>query len=594
MSRGRSPLGSDGAGRQNGTVSDEIAWYNTHAETLADRYEAVSPERVHGWLTDLLPSRPATVLDVGAGSGRDAAWLAYKGHDVVAVEPSSRLRAMAREQHDVPRIQWISDSLPGLKRTFRTGLAFDVILVSAVWMHVAASDRARAFRKLIALLKPGGVLAITLRCGPPEGQRSSHPVSVGEIKSLARDHGAFVEREVTAEDYLGRSEIRWQQLAVRLPDDGTGALPLLRHVILNDDKSSTYKLGLLRVLCRIADGAGGLASSTDEEYVAVPMGLVALTWIRLYKPLLAANMPQSPQNRRGGEQLGFAKEALGRLTDLSHRDLRVGLRLSGDSGGALHQALKDAVQTIRRMPAHYMTYPSGTNPILRVCAVGAGRYPGAARLDEPYLASFGTMRVPTHLWLAAQRFAAWIEPAIIAEWARVTRSYAESQGRPLDTARLSDAMTWEDPKRDVGIARERAERLLTEQPLHCVWSGKRLSVDKLDIDHCFPWSVWPCGDLWNLLPADRTVNQRKKRNRLPSDRLLRAAEGRIVGWWRDAYRADPHHPLAERFMLEAAVSLPGIPPTDTDLDGCFSALNLQRLRLQQNQQVPEWSGTPYV
>jgi hypothetical protein len=38
------------------------------------------------------------------------------------------------------------------------------------------------------------------------------------------------------------------QLALRLPDDGTGALPLLRHIIFNDDKSSTYKLALLRVL----------------------------------------------------------------------------------------------------------------------------------------------------------------------------------------------------------------------------------------------------------------------------------------------------------------------------------------------------------
>jgi DNA invertase Pin-like site-specific DNA recombinase len=28
------------------------------------------------------------------------------------------------------------------------------------------------------------------------------------------------------------------------------ALPLLRHVILNDQKSATYKLGLLRALCR--------------------------------------------------------------------------------------------------------------------------------------------------------------------------------------------------------------------------------------------------------------------------------------------------------------------------------------------------------
>ena len=47
-------------------------------------------------------------------------------------------------------------------------------------------------------------------------------------------------------------------------------------------------------------------------------------------------------------------------------------------------------------------------------------------------------------------------------------------------------------------------------------------------------------------------------------------------------------------MLEAAVSLPGIPATETDLDGCYSALELQRLRLSQNQQAPEWSGAKYL
>ncbi len=575
-------------------MSDDIAWYDARAETLVDSYEAVPAERVHGWLTDLLPAQPATVLDVGAGSGRDAAWLAYKGHDVVAVEPSSRLQTMARERHDVPRIQWISDSLPALKRTFRTGLAFDVILVSGVWMHVAPSDRARAFRKLITLLRPGGVLAITLRHGPSEAERRFHPVSAAEIKSLARDHGAFVEREATAEDRLGRNEIRWEQLAIRLPDDGTGALPLLRHVILNDDKSSTYKLGLLRVLCRIADGAGGLASLADDEHVEIPMGLVALTWLRLYKPLLAANMPQSPQNLSGGDRLGFAREAFGRLADLSDRDLRVGARFTGGSGRALHHALRDVASTIRRMPAHYMTYPNAAEPILPVEAAKPQRYPGAARLDEPYLASFGTMRVPIHLWRAAQRFAVWIEPAIVAEWKRVTRSYAERQGRPLDDTGLAAAMTWEDPDRDVSLAREQAERLLAERSLHCVWSGKGLSVDNLDMDHCLPWAVWPCGDLWNLLPTHRTVNQHEKRDRLPSDRLLRAAQDRILGWWHDAYRADPDHPLAERFMLEASVSLPGILAAETDLDGCYSALELQRLRLSQNQQAPEWSGTKYL
>jgi hypothetical protein len=75
---------------------------------------------------------------------------------------------------------------------------------------------------------------------------------------------------------LGRGEVHWIHVALRVPDDGTGALPLLRHVILNDDKSSTYKLALLRALCRVADGAAGFSRDHDDEFVSVPLGLSRL------------------------------------------------------------------------------------------------------------------------------------------------------------------------------------------------------------------------------------------------------------------------------------------------------------------------------
>jgi hypothetical protein len=96
-------------------------------------------------------------------------------------------------------------------------------------------------------------------------------------------------------------------MIIRLPDDGTGALPLLRHIILHDTKFSTYKLALLRSLARIADSALGTAREIDDDTVAVPLGLVALYWIRQFKPLVNANLPQMPSNR-GAIGLGFAKE----------------------------------------------------------------------------------------------------------------------------------------------------------------------------------------------------------------------------------------------------------------------------------------------
>jgi SAM-dependent methyltransferase len=572
-------------------MADPITWYDANAETVSARYEATTAEDVHGWLSDMLPATPATILDVGAGTGRDAAWLAAKGYDVIAVEPSANMRKTAARFHPDARVHWIDDSLPALNVVTRSGLSFDLILLSAVWMHVPGDDRSRAFRKLISLLKPGGIIAITLRHGPDEPERAIHPASLAEIEALVRNHGAFVERSVEAKDQLGRRDVRWTQLAIRLPDDGTGALPLLRYIILNDDKSSTYKLALLRTLCRVADGAAGFAHDHDDELVTVPLGLVALTWIRLFKPLLRSGLPQSPSNV-GDQRLGFVKEAFRKLTNVSHLDLRVGMAFSGEVVSALHHSLKDAAETIAKMPATYMTYPNG-GVIFSIKRISRLFQPSRILLDNAYLSSFGDMLVPRHLWSALQRFDAWIEPAIVAEWTRLIKFYVSRQGRQVDDRKIAVAMTWDEPTRDVRVARERAIKLSENGQLFCVWSGKRLSIESLDLDHCFPWSAWPCGDLWNLMPAHRNVNQKEKRSRLPADRLLRASEDRIVRWWDAGYNRDQPS-IRERFWLEASSSLPSIRVGNDGLADVFDAICLQRMKLKHDQQVPEWPGETYV
>ncbi len=126
-------------------------------------------------------------------------------------------------------------------------------------------------------------------------------------------------------------------------------------------------------------------------------------------------------------------------------------------------------------------------------------------------------------------------------------------------------------------------------PVRCVWSGRRLTTDTLDIDHCFPWAAWPCGDLWNLLPAHRQINQQAKRDRLPSDHLLNEARDNILGWWNDAYLSTDS--LAAQFHSEARASLPTLPGDGTpSFDDVHAAMRFQRLRLWRYQQIPEWDG----
>ena len=554
---------------------------------LAAQYDALDPAQIHEAVVPHLPAAPAAILDVGAGSGRDAAWLAALGHTVLALEPSATMREEAQRRHPDARITWVADSLPGLEAVFRLNASFDVILLSAVWMHVAPTERARAFRKLVTLLKPGGILALSLRLGPPVAGRDMHPVDLAEVEGLARRQGLVMVTTEAAQDRLGRSEVSWVQVVLRLPDDGTEALPLLRHVILNDAKSATYKLGLLRAVARAADGAQGLARFAGDTTVTIPLGLIALNWLRLYKPLVEAGLPQTPSNR-GPKGLGFIKEGWHGIADLAATDLRVGTQVTGARAAALHAALRDAAATIAKMPATYMTYPGSQTPILPATRGRVDSLPAEALVvDAGYLWSFGELQVPLHLRRALARRDTWIEPALVYEWTRLMEGYARTQDRNLDPGQIARAMRWHEPDRDVAFARRAAAEVMASGKLFCVWSGRRLSETVIDIDHCLPWSAWPCDDLWNLLPAHPQVNRHSKRDRLPSAEAREASQDRILDWWQRAWLRRENR--ATRFRVEAQASLPVVPETAGELSSVFFGLQARRFTLRADQQVVEWS-----
>ena len=551
---------------------------------LAERYESLDPDAIHAWFANHLPKPPAAVLDVGAGSGRDAAWFATKGYEVVAVDPSSTMLAQARRRHPTSRVTWIRDSLPSLERTRRQGLSYDVILLNAVWMHVHPDERPRAFRKLTGLLKPGGLLVFALRVGGNDADDGMFPSSAAEIENLARRHGAMALPGSANPDNLGRPGIHWEQVALQLPDDGTGALPLLRHIILNDRKSSTYKLGLLRAVARAADSAPGMAHHANDDTVTVPLGLVALNWLRLYKSLFEAGLPQLP-GRNGATRLGFVRQGWQVIKDVPAFDLRVGQSFRGTHARGLHLALKDAVATLVRMPIHYMTLPGSTDQVFKARRTRAGAAPGSVLVDRTYLAQFGDLRIPLNLWNSLMRHDAWIEPALVAEWMKLMTEWATTQGTELEHRDVEAAMRWSDPARDVGFARMVSEELFEEGRLHCVWTGHRLDNKRLNIDHCMPWAAWPCDALWNLLPTDRQVNQHLKRARLPSAEALDDARDRICTWWENGYVKRAR----DRFFAEARSSLMLDTTVITDADKVFEGLQVRRQMLRTEHRIEEWA-----
>jgi hypothetical protein len=64
-------------------------------------------------------------------------------------------------------------------------------------------------------------------------------------------------------------------------------------------------------------------------------------------------------------------------------------------------------------------------------------------------------------------------------------------------------------------------------------------------------------DLWNLLPALRSVNQSQKSDRLPSAERLAKAGEIIVDWWTAGYVHNANAQIGKQFLTEAyALLLP--------------------------------------
>lgn len=562
-------------------------YYIERAEELFAAYQAVAPEAVHSAWHHLLPAQPGLACDIGAGSGRDALWLASLGWDVTAVEPSEKLRQLGASHTTAQRrspdsVTWLDDTLPELKRLRSLDQRFQLILMSAVWMHLPPTQHERAMRIVSDLLAPGGLLVISLRIGEDEEQRF-HPVTAHELESLARGRALATKVHCRQPD-LTRPGIEWDCLAFVLPDDGSGSLPLLRNIIVNDNKSASYKLGLLRALIRIAEGAPGMVTKRDDAWVEIPFGLVALYWLKMYMPLvLKHNLIQTPTaNHSSQTGYGWASSHFYKLHMLSPYDLRVGAAFDAETATSLIGALKDICRNVEAMPVRYITYPGQVKPVFECNRLPSKFAKGGWQLNKQTLSDFGTFRVPTYLWQTFSQHACWLEPAILGEWTRLMRSW----DMQYDPGIYERALQWNEDRRDTAEVRNRISAMqLGGTDVSCVWSQKQLRSDRYAVDHCFPWSRWLNNDLWNLVPAAEAVNNAKG-DKLPSALLLENSKELILDWWNEAYVSDQR--FSERFLIEAEAALPLVSQQSSVTD-IFAAMQHQRAKLRASQQLAEWS-----
>ena len=112
--------------------------------------------------------------------------------------------------HPSPRITWLDDCLPELQVLAATGQIFDLVMLTAVWMHLDPPERQIAMPNVAAYVRRGGRLILSLRHGPVPAGRRMFEVSASETIALAAASELLcIHEESGADSKLKRPGVTW-------------------------------------------------------------------------------------------------------------------------------------------------------------------------------------------------------------------------------------------------------------------------------------------------------------------------------------------------------------------------------------------------
>ena len=158
----------DGAGASRGLVQVEQPWTDAGMARLYDafQYDADLP-----WYLELAAAQGGRVLELACGSGRVLLPLARAGHEVVGLDSSPHMLALAREQLDAeePAVAGRVRLQQGDMREFQLGQTFELAIIAARSFAylLTRADQQHALAAVAAHLRPGGLLALDLLNPPP-------------------------------------------------------------------------------------------------------------------------------------------------------------------------------------------------------------------------------------------------------------------------------------------------------------------------------------------------------------------------------------------------------------------------------------------
>lgn len=200
-----------------------LGFYDANAANMTSSYEAVD---FTGSLAPLVRSLPdhSRVLEIGCGSGRDAAYLEAMGHFVVGTDGSVEMIRQAESIHPTLAGRLRHHELPD-RLPFDTP-SFAAVMSWAVLMHLQLNDLPSVFKDLARVLLPHGLLAYSVNTeragldhdGNDSKGRHFTCLNASDWACLHEHAGFKTLSTEETNDITGRPGIRWVTFLAVLDD----------------------------------------------------------------------------------------------------------------------------------------------------------------------------------------------------------------------------------------------------------------------------------------------------------------------------------------------------------------------------------------
>ncbi|MFX1515452.1 MAG: class I SAM-dependent methyltransferase [Promethearchaeota archaeon] len=140
------------------------------------------------------------VLDIGAGTGRIAIFLAEKGVKVVCIEPSPAMRReFLKKMNKFPKLANNITLITGDAQTFQLTEIFEVAFLSGSFDHILKRERIKSFQNINHHLRLKGKLVFDIYI---EGMKESPLSLIDTIKKGEYEYKRFIGTKILPDDII--------------------------------------------------------------------------------------------------------------------------------------------------------------------------------------------------------------------------------------------------------------------------------------------------------------------------------------------------------------------------------------------------------